>query len=135
MSSALQIKRLAKSLLQRHKNLIMATGNVVTYLPVTHWSRYIRIQNRPKRGYFTVEWWIDTRFEPGHYAFINLSGAFALLGRSPRYRPEGQNGLFEWDDPTMPGGFHRSSRSRDPARVLLPPQFGEDDRPSPFTPA
>lgn len=105
MSSATQIKRLTKPLLERHNNLIMARGNVMTYLPVTHWSRYIRIHNRPKRGYFTFDWWIDTRFEPGHYAFISLSGAFALLGRSLQYKPKGQNGLFEWDDPTMPSDF------------------------------
>ena len=105
MSSAPQIKRLANPLLQRHDNLIMVTGNIMAYLPVTHWSRYIRIHNRPKRGYFTVDWWVDTRFEPGHYAFISRSGACALIGRSLQYKPKGQTGLFEWDDPTMPGDF------------------------------
>ncbi|GLS71103.1 hypothetical protein GCM10007890_31160 [Methylobacterium tardum] len=105
MSSAPQIKRLAKPLLQRHNDLIMATGNIMAYLPVTHWNPYIRIHNRPKRGNFTVDWWVDTRFEPGHYAFISRIGACSLIGRSLKYRPRGRTGLFEWDDPTMPGDF------------------------------
>lgn len=105
MSSAPQIKRLARPLLERHNNLVMVAGNIACYCPVTHCTRYIYINNHPKRGYFTVEWHVDTLFEPAVDAYIALGRTFGLLGRSRRYRPPGQNGLFEWDDPTMPGDF------------------------------
>ena len=55
MSSAPQIRRLAKPLFQKHRNLVMITGNIMTYRPVTHWTLFIYIQNWPKRGYFTVQ--------------------------------------------------------------------------------
>ena len=105
MSSAPQIKRLARPLLERHQNLVMVAGNIACYRPVTHCTRYIYINNHPKRGYFTVEWHVDTLFEPSESAYIALGRTFGLLGRSLRYRPKGQTGLFEWDDPTMPGDF------------------------------
>lgn len=105
MSSAPQIKRLAGPLFARHNNLVMVAGNIVCFCPVTHCTRYIYINNRPKRGYFTVEWHVDTLFEPSDSAYIALGRTFGLLGRSLRYRPKGQTGLFEWDDPTMSGDF------------------------------
>jgi hypothetical protein len=105
MSSSTQLRRLLRTLMQRNSDLVLLSGRVLGFVPATHFGRCICIDNHPSRGYFGVEWQMHHFFEPMFGSSVKGGRTRCPIGRSTRYKPKGQGGLFEWDDPTMPGDF------------------------------
>lgn len=100
-----EVRKVIRKLRERHPRFVPMTPRVMIYTPVFHHSSVILLNAHASRGYFTVEWRINTFCEPKSQAGLRVGRTFGLIGRSTRFKPEGRGGLFEIDDPTMADDF------------------------------
>lgn len=105
-SPAARIRALTAPLVERNPDVVLTGGKYLCLLPVGHIARQIRIYDRSVRGYFTLEWRLTGLYaHEGHIDPPAYGRPTGLVGRSRKFKPKGQGGIWDWDDPTMPGDF------------------------------
>lgn len=105
MSYGAAVRKVISGLRERHPRFVPLTPRILLYAPAENCSKLVVLENRGSRGYFTVEWRINIMCEPDARTGISLGRSWGLVGRSTRFKPKGQGGLFEVDDPTMAEDF------------------------------
>ena len=105
MSYGAAVRKVISGLRARYPRFVPLTPRVLLYTSAEHCSRLVVLENRGRRGYFTVEWRINIFCEPNTRSSIRMGRTWGLVGRSRRFKPQGQDGLFEVDDPTMAEDF------------------------------
>ncbi|MCJ2133554.1 hypothetical protein MKK69_05645 [Methylobacterium sp. J-026] len=106
LAAAQQIRELSAPLLDRNQDVILTGGKFLCLQSVGHIARQIRIDNRPNRGYFLLEWRLTELYIRGDkFGFGGYGRSIGLIGRSRRFKPAGQDGVWDWDDPMIRDDF------------------------------
>ncbi|GJE39823.1 hypothetical protein [Methylobacterium persicinum] len=105
MNQPMTLSPLFRELRKRNPSLVRFSNNTLAFAPFEHFCRYIYVGNYPSRGYLGVEWKMHHPFEPMGSSAVGWGRLRCPIGRSIKFKPEGQGGCFEWNDPTMPGDF------------------------------
>lgn len=103
---AQQIKELSMPLIDRNQDVTLTGGKFLCIQSVGHIARQIRIHNRASRGYFTLEWRLTELYIRGDkFGFGGYGRSIGMIGRSRQFKPAGQDGVWDWDDPTITEDF------------------------------
>lgn len=106
LTPAQQIRDLLAPLVDRNQDVVLTGGKFICLQSVCHIARQIRIHNRPSRGYFTLEWRLTELYIRGDkFDFGGYGRSIGLIGRSRRFKPAGQDGVWDWDDLMIRGDF------------------------------
>ncbi|MCJ2058075.1 hypothetical protein MKL09_16100 [Methylobacterium sp. J-048] len=101
-----RIRALTAPLIERNPDIVLTGSKYLCLLPVGHIARQIRIYDRSVRGYFTLEWRLTGLYvREGQVAPPAYGRPTGLVGRSRKFKPKGEGGIWDWDDPTMPLDF------------------------------
>jgi hypothetical protein len=105
-TSAQQIRALSAPLIDRNPDIAFTGGKFLCLQGVGHIARQIRIYDRPSRGYFTLEWRLTELYIRGDKLdFGGYGRSIGMIGRSRQFMPAGEDGVWDWDDPTIAGNF------------------------------
>lgn len=105
-TSAQQIRALSAPLIDRNPDIAFTGGKFLCLQGVGHIARQIRIYDRPIRGYFTLEWRLTELYIRGDkFDFGGYGRSIGMIGRSRPFMPAGEDGVWDWDDPTIAENF------------------------------
>ncbi|GJE81778.1 hypothetical protein [Methylorubrum thiocyanatum] len=100
MTTARQVRKLVRPLLERHADLTLVTGHMLWLTPVTHVTREIWIDRTSSALDFNPQWTLNPLFLPNVRAAAHAGFCWDFI-RRPFEPSEAARGWC-WDDPSMP---------------------------------
>lgn len=104
MTTARQIRKLVRPLLERHPDLTLATSHTLWMAPLTHVGIEIWLERASMASYFRPRWFLTPLFLPTSKPAYGAGFCCVLMGRSQQAREAGRRS-WDWDDPEMPADF------------------------------
>ena len=106
MTTARQIKKLTRPLLERHADLALVAGWMVWLKPVAHVAREIWIDRTGMAADFNPKWYLTPTFTPDAKPASSGDWCRDFISRPLRPGVRGP-GDWNWIDPTVPEDFVR----------------------------
>ncbi|WP_336485392.1 hypothetical protein [Methylobacterium nigriterrae] len=104
MTTARQIRKLVRPLLERHPDLVLL-DHAIWLLPLGQVARKISIERSSMARYFTLKWRLMELFGPKSIPGYTLGLCFSQVPRSRQFWDEIGGGTWVWSDPTMAEDF------------------------------
>lgn len=106
MTTARQIKKLTRPLIERHADLALVDGRMVWLKPVAHVAREIWIDRTGRASSFKLKWYLTPIFIPEVTPASSGGWCWDFISRPLRPGVRGP-GDWNWIDPAVPEDFVR----------------------------